>query len=243
MIRPVRSIIFRGIGNNPRHRATFVTHFQVPTMRDNHHEELTEVAVNLGVASVADPHLVHHNVWKERSLFLLNFLKNPLRNASVIPSSKAAGRAIVSGIDWDKVQTVVELGPGNGTFTHELIARSKPGTHIILIELEETYVDLLQRKFGNRVTVVHDSAHRMNEILQDLHLSKADLIVSSLPFLQKQISRLIFAAILEQTKHGAAYRFFTYMPPVMKWFYRGLPLHKVKYVFSNIPPMWIYGIN
>ena len=37
------------------------------------------------------------------------------------------------GIDWDKVQTVVELGPGNGTFTHELIARSKPGTHIISV--------------------------------------------------------------------------------------------------------------
>ena len=212
-------------------------------MQENLATNLTEVTHHVGVASVADTHTMHHNVWKERSLFLLNFLKNPLRNASVIPSSKAAGRAIVSGIDWDKVQTVVELGPGNGTFTHELIARSKPGTNIILIELEETYVDLLQRKFGNRVTVVHDSAHRMNEILQDLHLSKADLIVSSLPFLQKQISRLIFAAILEQTKHGAAYRFFTYMPPVMKWFYRGLPLHKVKYVFNNIPPMWIYGIN
>lgn len=138
---------------------------------------------------------------------------------------------------------MVELGPGNGTFTREIIARSKPGTRIVLIELEESYVDLLVNKFGNKVTVVHDSAHRMNEILAAHGLSHADLIVSSLPFLQKQISRMIFSAILEQTRHGAAYRFFTYMPPVMKWFYRGLPLHKVKYVFNNIPPMWIYGIN
>jgi len=212
-------------------------------MRESIHNELTEVAVNVGVASVADTHLVHHNVWRERSLFLLNFLKNPLRNASVIPSSKAAGRAIVSGVDWNTIHTVVELGPGNGTFTNEIIAKSKPGTHIILIELEETYVELLRNKYGNRVTVIHDSAHRMNEILNEMNLPKADLIVSSLPFLQKQISRMIFAAILEQTNHGAAYRFFTYMPPVMKWFYRGLPLHKVKYVFNNIPPMWIYGIN
>ncbi len=212
-------------------------------MRESIHNQLTEVAVNVGVASVADTHLVHHNVWRERSLFLLNFLKNPLRNASVIPSSKAAGRAIVSGVDWNTIHTVVELGPGNGTFTNEIIAKSKPGTHIILIELEETYVELLRNKYGNRVTVIHDSAHRMNEILNEMNLPKADLIVSSLPFLQKQISRMIFAAILEQTNHGAAYRFFTYMPPVMKWFYRGLPLHKVKYVFNNIPPMWIYGIN
>ena len=206
-------------------------------------DQFTEAPAATVLTAAAEHPVVPHNVWKERSLFLLNFLKNPLVNASVIPSSKMAGRAILSGLDWSKIHTVVELGPGNGTFTREIIARSNPGTRIILIELEESYVDLLQAKFGSKVTVVHDSAHRMNEILADHGLSRADLIVSSLPFLQKQISRMIFSAILEQTRHGAAYRFFTYMPPVMKWFYRGLPLHKVNFVMQNIPPMWIYGIN
>ena len=203
----------------------------------------TEITSPSVVSAIMERPQVAHNVWKERSLFLLNFLKNPLRNASVIPSSKAAGKAIVSGLDWSKINTVVELGPGNGTFTWEILAKCTPGTNVILIELEQSYVELLQSKFGDRVTVVHDSAHRMNEILQEMHLSHADLIVSSLPFLQKQISRQIFAAILEQTKNGAAYRFFTYMPPVMKWFYQGMPLHKVNFVLGNIPPMWIYGIN
>jgi phosphatidylethanolamine/phosphatidyl-N-methylethanolamine N-methyltransferase len=206
-------------------------------------DQFTEAPSAALLTAVVEQPAEPHNIWKERSLFLLNFLKNPLVNASVIPSSKTAARAIVSGLDWSTIHTVVELGPGNGTFTREIIARSKPGTRIVLIELEESYVDLLVNKFGNKVTVVHDSAHRMNEILAAHGLSHADLIVSSLPFLQKQISRMIFSAILEQTRHGAAYRFFTYMPPVMKWFYRGLPLHKVKYVFNNIPPMWIYGIN
>ena len=193
--------------------------------------------------SISDSTTISHNVWKERSLFLLNFLKNPLRNASVIPSSKEASRAILFGLEWDKINTVVELGPGNGTFTKEILARCKPGTEVLLIELEESYVELLQNKFGNKVKVVHDSAHRMNEILTELHLTHADLIVSSLPFLQKRISQKIYAAILEQTKKGASFRFFTYMPPVMKWFYQGMPLHKVKFVLNNIPPMWIYGIN
>jgi phosphatidylethanolamine/phosphatidyl-N-methylethanolamine N-methyltransferase len=186
---------------------------------------------------------VARDIWRERGLFLLNFLKNPVRNASVVPSSKVAGKAIISGIDWDKIETVVELGPGQGTFTRAILAACRPGTKIILIDLEESYVDLLRQQFGSRVTVVHASAHRLNEILEEMNLPKADLIISSLPFLQKQIHLEIFNAILKQTEQGAIYRFFTYIPPVMKWHYRELPLHKVKFVLENIPPMWIYGIN
>ena len=150
---------------------------------------------------------------------------------------------MLTGLDWDKIHTVVELGPGNGTFTTEIIARSRPDTKIILIELEESYVHLLQNKFGNRVIAVHDGADRMNEILNELNLHHTDLIISSLPFLQKEVSRKVFEVILQQTRQGAIFRFFTYMPPVMKWFYKGMPLHKVTYVWRNIPPMWIYGIN
>lgn len=155
----------------------------------------------------------------------------------MIPSSKEAGKAILYGVDLDKINTVVELGPGRGTFTAESMARCKPGTNIVLIELEESYVELLQNKFGNKIKVVHDSAHRLNEILGEMHLSHADLIVSSLPFLEKRISQQIFTAILEQTKTGAAFRFFNYMPPIMNWFYQGMPVHKIKFVLNNIPPM------
>jgi phospholipid N-methyltransferase len=160
-----------------------------------------------------------------------------------VPSSKVAGQAIISGIDWSKIETVVELGPGQGTFTRAILAVCKPGTTIILIDLEESYIDLLRQQFGSRVTVIHDSAHRLNEILAERNLSRADLIISSLPFLQKEIHLEIFDAILKQTEQGAIYRFFTYIPAVMKWHYRDLPLHKVKFVLENIPPMWIYGIN
>lgn len=179
----------------------------------------------------------------EKLLFLKNFLRNPLRNASVIPSSKKASLAVLSELDWSKIKTIVELGPGNGTFTKQILAQCAPGTTVILIELEETYIKLLKEKFGDQVHVMHDSAHRMHEILMSFNLAKTDLIVSSLPFLPNPIRDQVNNAILRETENGAAFRFFTYMPPIMKMFYKGMPLRKIAFVMENIPPMWIYGIN
>ena len=185
----------------------------------------------------------HRNVWKERALFLFNFIKNPVRNASIIPSSKIASSAMMNGVDWEKVNTIVELGPGSGTFTREILARCKPNTQVILFELESSYVDLLRKKFGNRVQVIHASAHLFEEILKDMKLPKADLIISGLPFMARHLNQLIFDSIRHQTDKGAIFRFFTYMPPIMKLVYKGINLRKVAFVWKNIPPMWVYGIN
>ncbi len=183
------------------------------------------------------------NVWKERALFLFNFLKNPIRNASVVPSSKIASGAMMEGIDWNKVNTIVELGPGSGTFTREILARCKPDAKVVLFELENSYVELLRKKFGDRVQVIHASAHLFEDILKEMKLPKADLIISGLPFLGKNLNQLIFDSIQHQTDKGAIFRFFTYMPPIMKMVYKGINLRKVAFVMKNIPPMWVYGIN
>lgn len=183
------------------------------------------------------------NMWKERALFLFNFIKNPVRNASIIPSSKIAGGAMMSEINWDKVNTIVELGPGNGTFTREILARCKPDAKVVLFELENSYVELLRKKFGDRVQVIHASAHLFEDILKEMKLPKADLIISGLPFLGKNLNQLIFDSIQHQTDKGAIFRFFTYLPPIMKMVYKGINLRKVAFVMKNIPPMWVYGIN
>lgn len=182
-------------------------------------------------------------IWQERWIFLKNFLRNPLQNASVIPSSRAAGRAILADIDWKQTRIVVELGPGNGTFTREILKNCMPNTTIILIELEPTYVKLLQRKFGDKVHIVHDSAHRLEAILNDFGFDHCDLLLSSLPFLPNEIRTQIDRAIIRQTSQGAVFRFFTYMPLVMRHYYRDMPIRKTNFAFWNFPPMWIFGIN
>ncbi len=179
----------------------------------------------------------------EKLLFFKNFFKNPLQNASVIPSSKASSRAMLKGIDFDKVAVVVELGPGNGVFTKQILKQVKLGTKIIVFEIEPTYLELLKNKFGNQILLVNKGAHLVEDTLKELGIDKVDVLISGLPFLKGEIKQKTDDTILSLTQQGTIYRFFTYMPNIMKKVYKDLPIEKKYFEFRNIPPLWVYGIN
>jgi phospholipid N-methyltransferase len=179
-----------------------------------------------------------------KAYFFWNFFKNPLKNASITPSSKSASIAIFEGIDFSKIRTIVELGPGFGEFTKTYIDKIHPDTKVVLFEIDDKYVQYLQNEFGNKVIVEHSSAHLMNEKLSLLGIEKVDLIISGLPFaIEKNIFKEIKKSIKEKTDQGTILRYFTYMPLIMKKYYTDLPNKKQRFVLKNFPPMWIYGIN
>jgi phospholipid N-methyltransferase len=150
---------------------------------------------------------------------------------------------MVRGIDFSKLDVIVELGPGTGVFTKEIIARSMPTAKIILIEIEPSYVALLKRKFGDRVIIEEASAEKLDTILAKYSVAHPDLIVSGLPFLKDEAGKMLIRSIARHTAKGTIFRFFTYMPPVMKRVYRELPVRRHSFVLSNIPPLFAYGIN
>ena len=180
---------------------------------------------------------------KNNFLFFINFFKNPLTNASIIPTSKTAAQAMLQDINFEKVNTVIELGSGTGTVSEKIIKNCKPDTKIILVEFEPDYVKILKDKFGNKVIIENQSAHLLEEILKKHKIKKIDLIVSELPFLPKDIKQELFKSLKKQTENGTIFRFLTYMPRIMKHVYKDLPIKKKYFVIKNFPPLWIFGIN
>jgi len=177
-------------------------------------------------------------------VFFINFIKNPFQNASIIPSSKYSSLAMVKNIDFSKIKTVIELGPGTGCFTEEIVKKCDPKTKIILVEIEKSYINILKRKFGDRVIIENTSAQLLDKILIKHGIKKVDLIISGLPFsLPSKVFKKIITTIENQTKKGAIFRFFTYTPPLMKKYYQQIPIKNQSFVFRNTPPLWVYGIN
>ena len=176
--------------------------------------------------------------------FLRYFIRQPLRNASLVPSSRRAAEQMLAGIDFENVQYIVELGPGTGIFTHALCEAASDDAKMILVELEESYIPSLTTRFSTRAEVVHGSAHTIEDLVAERGWPRIDLIVSGLPFvLPQSVKSPLFDFLLRCTEGGTVFRWFTYMPVAMKPHYQAFAFEKKSFVFWNFPPMWIFGVN
>jgi len=118
-------------------------------------------------------------------LFFKRVLANPLRVGYLVPSSPFLTRQTAKRIDFSRPRVVVELGPGEGCHTRQIVKRMSADSQLILLELDEEFAVHLQKYFAHdpRVIVHHTDALHLPEILQNLGHSHCDYIISGLPFL------------------------------------------------------------
>jgi len=134
-------------------------------------------------------------------LFFQRVLANPLRVGYVVPSSPFLTRQTAGRLDFSRPRVIVELGPGEGCHTRQIVKRMTPESRLILFELDSKFVGHLKKQFGNdnRVTVLQADALHLPETLQKLGYPRCDYIVSGLPFflIDKDLKSRILARIAE----------------------------------------------
>ena len=120
---------------------------------------------------------------RPRLLFARNFLANPRRVGSVIPSSRRLIQRLLGQTDWQHVKVAVEYGPGTGCVTRALLARLGPDARLFAFEINGEFVDYLRREITDpRLTVIAASAETVGAALAAAGFSQIDIAVSSLPF-------------------------------------------------------------
>ena len=117
------------------------------------------------------------------ALFARNFFRYPSMLGSIVPSSPFLVKDIMAQVDWDRARVVVEFGPGVGTITREALKRMRHDAVLLVIELNEDFVQYLSSTIRDpRLRVVHGSAAHVRRILAEQGLAPADYIISSLPY-------------------------------------------------------------
>jgi phosphatidylethanolamine/phosphatidyl-N-methylethanolamine N-methyltransferase len=179
---------------------------------------------------------------KDNWTFLQAFLRSPRTVASVVPSSSFLERRVVRAADVAEAGVVVELGAGTGGITRALLQNMGPQARLLAIERTAKFVDRLERIDDPRLTIVHGCASSIGVELDNFDLSKADAVVSGIPFstLSRELAARIVSAVHTALAPGGrfvAYQFTDrvadYARPVM-----GAP--GIERELYNVPPTRVF---
>jgi phospholipid N-methyltransferase len=178
-------------------------------------------------------------------LFFKRALANPVRVGYIVPSSPFLTRQTARFIDFSKARTLVELGPGEGCHTRRILRRMKPGTRLILIELDEHFARHLEQQFAgdSRVTVVQANALHLAETLETLGVGEPDYIVSGIPFtiMERGLREKLFAKIARAM--GPHTRFITYQASTRISDDQHFDLVRSKHCLLNVPPLQVMELR
>lgn len=102
---------------------------------------------------------------------------------SIIPSSRFLIKQLLEPINWGRARVIVEYGPGVGTITSEVLRHLRPDATLIAIEMNPDFVRHLRGSIEDRrLHVVEGSAVQVDEVLRRLGFTRADYIISGIPF-------------------------------------------------------------
>ncbi len=180
-------------------------------------------------------------------LFWGRSLKNPMQVCSLFPSSPFVGRAMSWAIADRPASHVIELGPGTGAVTRQLLRSGLPRENLTVIEIDSHLGGHLRRTFPE-LDVVIAPAQDLAQIWRERNGPKVGAVVSTLPM--RLFSRKLIRSILKNSlgvlARGGMFVQFTYRQnsPVPEHIASGLGLSVNRYsrVWINLPPasIWVY---
>src|SRR5271156_1699659 len=120
----------------------------------------------------------------DTGLFLQEWLANPQRMGSVVPSSRKLAAAMARWLPSDPESFVLELGPGTGAVTEALIQRGLREEKLVAIERNPKMARLLREKFP-RAHIITGDAWKLDDLLRRRRepVEKVGAVISSLPLL------------------------------------------------------------
>lgn len=120
----------------------------------------------------------------DEASFIKTWLENPGSTGAVSPSGRFLSRAMARYVSAASEGLVVELGPGTGPVTQALLQRGVDPSRLVLVEYDEAFCRLLERRFPG-VRVVQGDAYNLSSTLAGLLDAPVAAIVSSLPLLNR----------------------------------------------------------
>lgn len=186
----------------------------------------------------------------KQAVLLSRFLRHPTQVGALWPSSRGLCRTIVSGIGVEHASQVVELGPGTGVITREIIAALPGNGRLLAVELDRTLCRGLREAFP-QIEICNDSAANLGELLKERHCPPPEAVISGLPWavFPEDLQREILNEVAAHLAPGGFFATFAYLQglllPAGIRFRRLLgelfsDVKTSRVVWRNLPPAFVY---
>lgn len=185
-------------------------------------------------------------------VFLREFLRRPGQLGTCFTSTRALSRKMVEGMGLAHAAAVIELGPGPGPVTAEIVSRLGPGCRFFAVEQNAELAEFLRERFPG-VRVLADDAARIETLCrrEGMTPGEVDCVISGVPFLllDEPAQRKILSAVVKVLKPGGLYSQVTYgaegLYPKAKKFRKVLEsffteVRRQGPVLANVPPAFVY---
>ena len=173
--------------------------------------------------------------------FFKGWLANARQVGTPLPTSSWTGKAMAAPIDTASGLPVLELGPGTGSITKEILRRGIAPNRLVAVEYSSEFVVRLRQLFP-LVDIRQGDAFDLDEALGPDTGALFDSVISALPllnfpaplraaFVDDMLSRVPPGRPLVQVTYGA-------LCPVPAS--AGVKAQREEIVFRNLPPAHVW---
>jgi phospholipid N-methyltransferase len=206
----------------------------------------------------------------EYGLFFREYLRNFHATGAVLPSGRPLAKTLARYVAQpaSALRRIIEVGPGTGAVTRQIISAMHPLDRLDLVELNESFVRLLECRFKSDPLFqpVADRTRILHRPVEELPTDTTyDLIVSGLPLnnFSVDVVEKILQIFLNLLVPGGTLSFFEYIAmrrmkafvsgPAERRRLRGIrramldvfKIHEIRRdaVWRNVPPAWVHHLR
>ena len=179
--------------------------------------------------------------------------------ASVVPSSRELARAMLPAREIRKARFVVELGPGTGAITRELLRVLPQNASLAAFEINARFCRFLRGNLSDdRLVLFNASAEAVGPTLRELDWQRVDAVVSSLglSMMDDRTRRAILRGLVPFLDERSLFTQYYYLssrladgfcrrwkpgrvsvPRLLEEYFRRI---ESKIIFRNVPPAVVF---
>ena len=155
--------------------------------------------------------------WTECRAFYRQFRDQYGTTGSVMPSSRALARALTRPMRaCPSPRRVLEVGPGTGAVTREIVRTLRPGDRLEIVEINASFVEVVRRRFEEELDFRRKTLQTrvIHSAIQDVEgRAVYDVLISGIPLNNFAVPLVeeIFASYRRLLKPQGALSYFEYV--------------------------------